>query len=332
MSRTFLAALHFDGTGFVGWQRQPSGRSVQAEFERVLERLFARRAVAHAAGRTDAGVHAVGLPVSFPAPRSWNAAALRRALNALLPRDCWVESVRPMQPDFHARKSALSRRYRYDIGTDDAALREVLTGADAVVHLAAISGESEFDAAVATHLGLTHRILEAACELGVGRVVYASSNHAVGYTPRSTLVPVDTRVRPDTFYGLGKAAAEALCSLYHDRHGLEVVCLRIGSFRDRPSTRRELSTWLSVGDAVRLVDACLRASDVGFATVYGISNNTRAWWDLEAGRALGYQPEDDAEQFAAEIEAVAVTEEDRAEAGRVGGAFATSEFERPAFD
>ena len=121
MSRTFLAALHFDGTGFVGWQRQPSGRSVQAEFERVLERLFARRAVAHAAGRTDAGVHAVGLPVSFPAPRSWNAAALRRALNALLPRDCWVESVRPMQPDFHARKSALSRRYRYDIGTDDAA-------------------------------------------------------------------------------------------------------------------------------------------------------------------------------------------------------------------
>lgn len=121
MSRTFLAALHFDGSGFVGWQRQPAGRSVQVEFERVLERLFARRAVAHAAGRTDAGVHAVGLPVSFAAPTSWSAAALRRALNALLPKDCWVESVHPMQPGFHARKSALSRRYRYDIGTDDAA-------------------------------------------------------------------------------------------------------------------------------------------------------------------------------------------------------------------
>ncbi|HEY7611484.1 MAG TPA: tRNA pseudouridine(38-40) synthase TruA [Gemmatimonadales bacterium] len=120
MSRTFLAALHFDGSGFVGWQRQPAGRSVQVEFERVLERLFARRAVAHAAGRTDAGVHAVGLAVSFSAPSRWSAAALRRALNALLPRDCWVESVHAMQPGFHARKSASSRRYRYDIGTDDA--------------------------------------------------------------------------------------------------------------------------------------------------------------------------------------------------------------------
>jgi tRNA pseudouridine38-40 synthase len=121
MSRTFLAVLHFDGTGFVGWQRQPAGRSVQVEFERVLERIFARRAVAHAAGRTDAGVHAVGLAISFSADASWSPVALRRALNALLPKDCWVESVHPMRPGFHARKSALSRRYRYDIGTDAAA-------------------------------------------------------------------------------------------------------------------------------------------------------------------------------------------------------------------
>ena len=121
MSRTFLATLHFDGTGFVGWQRQPAGRSVQSEFERVLERLFERSAVAHAAGRTDAGVHAVGLAVSFAAPSRWTAADLRRALNALLPKDCWIASVHPMEPGFHARKSAVSRRYRYDIGLDDAA-------------------------------------------------------------------------------------------------------------------------------------------------------------------------------------------------------------------
>jgi tRNA pseudouridine38-40 synthase len=121
MSRTYLATLQFDGTGFVGWQRQAAGRSVQAEFERVLERLFAHRTVAHAAGRTDAGVHALGLGVSFPAPPTWNAQSLRRALNALLPPDCWVEAVHPMQASFHARKSARSRRYRYDIGTDDAA-------------------------------------------------------------------------------------------------------------------------------------------------------------------------------------------------------------------
>ena len=120
MSRTFLASLHFDGTGFVGWQRQPAGRSVQAEFERVLERLFGQRTPAHAAGRTDAGVHALGLGVSFSAPDTWSSPDLHRALNALLPRDCWVRNVHGMQPGFHARKSALSRRYRYDIGTDAA--------------------------------------------------------------------------------------------------------------------------------------------------------------------------------------------------------------------
>ena len=121
MSRTFLATLQYDGTGFVGWQRQPAGRSVQGEFERVLERLFARRTVAHAAGRTDAGVHAIGQGVSFSAPADWSQSALHRALNALLPHDCWVASIHSMQSGFHARKSALSRRYRYNIGLDDEA-------------------------------------------------------------------------------------------------------------------------------------------------------------------------------------------------------------------
>ena len=101
MSRTFLATLHFDGTGFVGWQRQPAGRSVQAEFERVLERLFGHRAPAHAAGRTDAGVHAVGSRRQLPRPRQLEPPLpLRRALNALLPRDCWVERVDAMRPAF----------------------------------------------------------------------------------------------------------------------------------------------------------------------------------------------------------------------------------------
>jgi tRNA pseudouridine38-40 synthase len=120
MSRTFLATLQFDGSGFVGWQRQPAGRSVQVEFERVLERLFGEPTRARAAGRTDAGVHATGLGVSFQAPASWQTVALRRALNALLPADCWVEALHPMRAGFHARISAMSRRYRYDVGTDEA--------------------------------------------------------------------------------------------------------------------------------------------------------------------------------------------------------------------
>jgi tRNA pseudouridine38-40 synthase len=121
MRETFLAVVHFDGGRFVGWQRQREGRSVQAEFERVLERLGGAPIVAHAAGRTDAGVHAVGLGVSFSFSRHWEPAPLRRALNALLSPDCWVESVLPMRPSFHARKSAVARRYRYDVGTDEAA-------------------------------------------------------------------------------------------------------------------------------------------------------------------------------------------------------------------
>ncbi|HMU62907.1 MAG TPA: hypothetical protein PKA66_14075, partial [Gemmatimonadales bacterium] len=113
MSRTFLAVLHFDGGRFLGWQRQANGRTVQAEVESVLERLAGRRVVAHGAGRTDAGVHAEGMGVSFSLPVKWEPEAVRRALNALLPRDCWVERVRLTQPGFHARKSALGREYRY---------------------------------------------------------------------------------------------------------------------------------------------------------------------------------------------------------------------------
>lgn len=121
MSRTFLAVLQYDGGRFLGWQRQAQGRTVQAEVEGVLERLAGRRVVTHAAGRTDAGVHALGMGVSFTVPDKWDAEAIRRALNALLPRDCWVASVRTARTGFHARKSATGRAYRYDVGVDGAA-------------------------------------------------------------------------------------------------------------------------------------------------------------------------------------------------------------------
>ena len=121
MSRNYLAVMQYDGGRFVGWQRQAAGRSVQGELERVLEKLCERRVVAHGAGRTDAGVHALGMAVSFTVPRRWLADPLHRALNSLLPRDCWVESLHPVRPGFDARRSASERRYRYDIGTDPGA-------------------------------------------------------------------------------------------------------------------------------------------------------------------------------------------------------------------
>lgn len=120
MTRTFLALLQFDGRQYVGWQRQRAGRSVQSEVERVLERLTGSPVAVTAAGRTDAGVHAEALGVSFELAERWNEAAVRRAMNALLDDDCWVMAVHAMQPGFHARRSARARRYRYVVGTDDA--------------------------------------------------------------------------------------------------------------------------------------------------------------------------------------------------------------------
>jgi tRNA pseudouridine38-40 synthase len=118
MERTFLLILEFDGTDFCGWQRQAEGRSVQLEAERALGRLAGSPRRAVGAGRTDAGVHALGLPVSTTMPARWTATALLRSLNAVLPGDMAVREVREVQPGTDARRAALSRRYRYDIGVD----------------------------------------------------------------------------------------------------------------------------------------------------------------------------------------------------------------------
>ncbi|MGH7700330.1 MAG: tRNA pseudouridine(38-40) synthase TruA [Gemmatimonadales bacterium] len=120
--RPFLAVVHYDGAGFAGWQRQPGLRTVQAELEAVLERLLRHRAAAVGAGRTDTGVHALGQGVGFTAGERWSddPRGLRRALNARLPPDIWVERVQAMRIGFHARTSAVARRYRYVIGTDAA--------------------------------------------------------------------------------------------------------------------------------------------------------------------------------------------------------------------
>jgi len=121
MGRTFLLRLAFDGGAFAGWQRQPGERTVQQVVEEALSRLAAGPVRVHAAGRTDAGVHALALAASTELPARWTAAALRRALNAVLPDDVWVADAHAMASGFHARRCAESRRYRYQVGTDDAA-------------------------------------------------------------------------------------------------------------------------------------------------------------------------------------------------------------------
>ncbi len=119
--RTVQLVLHYDGGGFSGWQRQPGQRTIQGVVEDALERLCSTHIAAVGSGRTDAGVHARGQAVGVRVPERWSATALRRAMNAVLPSDVWVARSADMQPEFHARYSAVSRRYSYYVGTDDEA-------------------------------------------------------------------------------------------------------------------------------------------------------------------------------------------------------------------
>ncbi len=183
---------------------------------------------------------------------------------------------------------------------DAEALDAATVGCGSVIHLAGIPDEAPLAQILEANVQGTQAVLDAALRRGIRRVVLASSNHAVGMWERQegTQLQVDIRPRPDTFYGVAKVAAEALGQLYSDRFGLEVVSLRIGSCRPEPHNRRELATWLSPGDAARLLSASLSGQVRGHVIAYGISANTRAWWDLSTARELGYEPQDDAEVFA----------------------------------
>ncbi|MEU1804025.1 NAD(P)-dependent oxidoreductase [Streptomyces sp. NPDC019937] len=189
---------------------------------------------------------------------------------------------------------------------DKDALRQAVEGVDAIIHLAGISLEASFEKILAANIQGTYNLYEAAREAGVRRIVFASSNHAVGFTPRpagddAPLIPIDTPRRPDTYYGISKSFGEDLASYYWDKHGIESVAIRIGSCFPQPTNVRMLSIWMSPADGARLLHAALTAQDVGYTVVYGSSANTRLWWDLSSARALGYDPQDDSEPYAAKL-------------------------------
>ncbi|NRQ49868.1 NAD-dependent epimerase/dehydratase family protein [Aeromicrobium stalagmiti] len=206
----------------------------------------------------------------------------------------------------------------------DAAVR----GVDAVAHFAGDPDEGSLPSSLESHVHTTARLLEAMLRHGVDRIAYASSNHAVGRTPHDRPLTTSVRPRPDTFYGTAKVAAEALLSLYVDRFAISAVAMRIGTCVAEPTTVRELSTWLSFDDAVRMVDAAIRTPAPGYTVVHGTSANTRGWWDLAPGRAIGFDPQDDAEHFAGSI---AARTQDPDENALVGGPLALDDLVRPAF-
>jgi len=193
---------------------------------------------------------------------------------------------------------------------DMAALEKAMVGIDCVVHLAGVPEEAAWDQVLPLNIEGCYNVFEAARRCGVKRVIFASSNHAVGFHRRERFIDNTVDPRPDSRYGVSKVFGEALGRLYADKYGLSVACLRIGTFRtpDRPVDARQLLTWISHRDMVQLVRRCIDHPNYHFVTVYGVSNNLRSRWDNTNVKFLGYRPEDDSEIFAAEILALGVKE------------------------
>lgn len=185
---------------------------------------------------------------------------------------------------------------------DADAVHQLLQGVQAIVHLGGISVEGPFEPILQANIRGLHNLYEAARRQRVRRIVFASSNHVTGCYPQvQTLTPLD-RPRPDGNYGLSKLFGEGIASLYWDRFGIETVCLRIGTATPAPPDRRGLSTWISLPDLARLVTCALTAPGVGFLVAYGMSGNTRAFWDTaDAWARLGFVPQHDAETHAPQV-------------------------------
>ena len=180
-----------------------------------------------------------------------------------------------------------------------AVVDRLLQGVDVLIHLAGTSVERPLDEIIANNLRALVAVYEGARRHRVRRIVFPSSNHAVGMHPVDDRLETDCDLRPDTFYGLSKVWGEALARMYWDKHGIETVCIRIGTCIERPAEVRHLSTWLGFDDLFSLIERCMKADGVGFMVVWGVSNNTRSYWSNAGAAALGYRPTQNAETYAA---------------------------------
>ena len=210
---------------------------------------------------------------------------------------------------------------------DFVAMERATAGIDCVVHLAGQSTEAGWDKVLPLNIEGCYNVFEAARRSGVKRIVFASSNHAIGFHRRERFIDDTVVPRPDTRYGVSKVFGEAVGRLYADKYGMSVACLRIGSFvtPDRPTEARQLLTWISHRDMVQLVRRCIDHPHYHFVVVYGVSNNLRSRWDNTNAKFLGYRPQDDSERFAADILAQG-KKEDEIAAQFHGGFYTPMEF------
>ncbi|HMF21944.1 MAG TPA: NAD(P)-dependent oxidoreductase [Pseudolabrys sp.] len=193
-----------------------------------------------------------------------------------------------------------------DVGPDEefvaadlanyAQVEKITAGIDGIVHLGGISIERPWDEIHKSNIVGCYNLFEAAYRSGVKRVVFASSNHAVGFYPRDQKIGVGVTVRPDSRYGVSKAFGEALGALYADKHGLRVTCIRIGNVNDKPLDKRRLSIWIKPDDLAQLIRIGLEHPEIRFEIFYGSSENDAGWWDNSNARRFGYRP-----QFRSEV-------------------------------
>jgi len=174
-------------------------------------------------------------------------------------------------------------------------------GAQAVIHLGAVSTEGDWPMVRDINIDGTYNVFEAAKQNGAKRIIFATSNHAVGFYERAETIDHTVYPRPDSRYGVSKAFGEALGSLYADKYGMEVFNIRIGNVNPQPVDKRRLSIWISPRDLAQLVGIGIEHPDIKFEIVYGVSRNTRSWYDNSNAARLGYRPQDDSETYAQEV-------------------------------
>jgi uronate dehydrogenase len=210
---------------------------------------------------------------------------------------------------------------------DLAAIERICAGVDGVIHLGASSVEDRWEPVLNNNIIGCYNLFEAARRQGVPRVVFATTNHVVGFYRRQRTIDHTVMPRPDSRYGVSKAFGEALGRMYADKYGLRVLNIRIGNVAERPADRRRLSIWISLRDLVQLMRIGLEHPDIHFEVVYGVSDNARAWYDNGNAFRLGYAPADRAEDHASEAtEADLALAPDPIGEQFQGGGFCTMEF------
>jgi uronate dehydrogenase len=213
---------------------------------------------------------------------------------------------------------------RADISKMADALR-ITKGVDAIVHLGGYSVEGPWESILQANIVGCYNVFEAARRNGVKRILFPTSNHAVGFYRRDQTIDHRVYPKPDSRYGVSKVFGEALGSLYADKYGLEIFMMRIGNVNPVPIDKRRLSLWFSPRDLAQLVSIGIEHPDIKFEIVYGISKNKRAWYDNSNAFRLGYRPQDDSEVFAQQVLEKEKPSNDVIAETHQGGVFCTAE-------